>query len=115
MTSKSAEKLFQDKVLTLAQMNGWMHFHPAPFQVRPGVWRTDGKGFPDLVLAHHDRGFIMAELKTDTGRLSPDQRKWEYAVYPHVEFHIWREADLPEIARRLGTTGKPKYPVTPSR
>jgi len=104
----ASEKLFQEAVLHLAQMNGWQHFHPSPAQKRPGVWRTDGQGFPDLVLAHHDRGVIFAELKTATGKMSPGQRVWEYALYPHVEWHLWRPSDLPRIAERLGPKGVPK-------
>lgn len=106
--TEASERLFQEAVIHLAQMNGWQHFHPSPSQKRPGVWRTDGKGFPDLVLAHHDRGVIFAELKTAVGKMSREQRVWEYALYPHVEYHVWRPADLKAIADRLGPKGQPK-------
>lgn len=106
--TEASERLFQEAVLQLAILNGWQHFHPSPAQKRPGVWRTDGKGFPDLVLAHRDRGVIFAELKTSTGKMTPEQRTWEYNLYPHVEFYLWRPADLERIADRLGPNGKPR-------
>ena len=96
------EKLFQEQVIRLAQMNGWLHFHPAPHQVRPGVFRSDGKGFPDLVLAHRERGVIMAELKTADGKLSLNQVKWANHISPWVEHYVWRPAQLEMIAERLG-------------
>lgn len=101
MTNVS-EKLFQEQVIQLAQMNGWQVFHASPHQVRPGVWRTNGKGFPDLVLAHRDRGFILAELKTAVGKISDDQVKWVNASSPHVEVYLWRPNQLELIAQRLG-------------
>ena len=69
---------------------------------RTGRYLTTGSaGFPDLVLAG-ERGFILAELKTDTGRVSPQQVEWLKACDPHVECYIWRPKDLPEITARLG-------------
>jgi len=58
-------------------------------------------GLPDLVLAG-ERGFILAELKTDTGRVSAAQTEWLKACNPHVECYVWRPRDLPEITARLG-------------
>ena len=71
MQGEPSERLWQDQVTQLAIMNGWQVFHPTPHAVRPGVYRTDGKGFPDLVLAHKHRGLIFAELKTERGKVSP--------------------------------------------
>ena len=68
---------------------------------RSGRYLTTGSpGFPDLVLAG-ERGFILAELKTDTGRVSPAQMTWLKACNPHVECYVWRPRDLPEIHERL--------------
>ena len=85
-------------------MNGWQFFHPSPGQVRHGVWRSDGKGYPDLTLAHESRGLIFAELKLDNGKASPEQLKWLKALAPYAEVYIWRPADLEDIAKRLGRT-----------
>jgi len=97
-----SEKLFQDKVRQIAVMNGWLCFHPAPSQVRPGVWRTDGRGFPDLTLAHPERGLIFAELKTTEGRTTKEQLRWLAVLGAHSEVYVWRPNDLDKIAERLG-------------
>lgn len=96
------ERLFQDKVEQIAKMNGWLIFHPSPHQVRPGAWRSDGKGFPDLVLAHRDRGLIFAELKTELGSMTPQQHMWALAINPFAEWYLWRPRDIDAIAKRLG-------------
>jgi len=98
----ASERIFQSAVEQIASMNGWLIFHPSPHQVRPGVYRSDGKGFPDLVLAHRERGLIFAELKLETGRLTPMQVVWANAVSPHAEHYVWRPNQLEMIAERLG-------------
>jgi hypothetical protein len=99
----ASERLFQDKVEQIAKMNGWLIFHASPHQVRPGVFRSDGKGFPDLCMVHRTRGFIMAELKSTTGRLSHDQMMWGEALLASgIEHYVWRPNQLDLIATRLG-------------
>jgi hypothetical protein len=99
----ASERLFQDAVEQIAKMNSWLIFHASPKMVRPGVWRSDGKGFPDLVLCHPKRGFIMAELKSQDGRLSHDQKLWAEALLnAGIEHYVWRPNQLHLIAARLG-------------
>lgn len=100
--SEVSERIWQEQVETLARMNGWQVFHPSPHQVRQGVWRSDGAGFPDLVLAHKDRGLIFAELKTERGKVSPAQKLWALNILPHAEWYLWRPSQLELIAKRLG-------------
>lgn len=97
----ASERLFQDKVIQLARMNGWDIFHPTPHKVGQ-TWRSDGVGFPDLVLAHPDRGVIFAELKTERGKLLPAQKKWALALLRYGEYYVWRPNQLQLIAERLG-------------
>ena len=97
-----SERIWQDTVEHLAKMNGWLVFHPTPHQVRPGVFRSDGQGFPDLVLAHKERGLIFAELKTERGKVSPAQKAWALAILPHAEWYLWRPSQIDLIAKRLG-------------
>ena len=101
-TAHTSEKLFQEQVIKLAMMNGWKYFHATPHAVRTGVWRSDGKGFPDLVLAHYKRGLIFAELKTFNGKVGTEQMEWAISLNPWVEYHVWKPEDLPDIAQRLG-------------
>jgi len=98
-----SEKIWMDQVITLAKMNGWQVFHPSPHQVRPGVFRSDGNGFPDLVLAHRERGLIFAELKTERGKMSTSQKVWGLSIAPHAEWYMWRPSQLQLIAERLGS------------
>ena len=80
-----------DQVVRLAKTQGWLIFHASPKMVRPGVWRSDG------------RGLIFAELKTDLGRLSEHQLDWgEAIVTAGAEYHVWRPQNLQAIAERLG-------------
>jgi hypothetical protein len=102
--TEASEAIFQDQVIRLAKMQGWLIFHASPKMVRPGVWRSDGRGFPDLVLVHKGgRGIIYAELKTDLGRLSEHQLDWGEAILTAGgEYHVWRPQHLQAIAERLG-------------
>lgn len=98
----ASEKLFQDQVVQLARVCGWLTFHAVPHQVRPGVWRSDGRGFPDLVLVHPRHGVLFAELKTLKGRMTPDQVKWQQNILASGhQYHLWRPNDLERIAALL--------------
>ena len=99
----ASEAVWQSIVEQIALTNGWQVFHPKRHQVRAGVYRTDGAGFPDLVLAHPspDGGVIFAELKTETGRLSVAQIVWANALKPHVEHYVWRPSQLAMVEARL--------------
>lgn len=101
-----SEKLFQEQVIKLARMNQWMVFHASPSSPRPGVWKSDGKGFPDLVLVSNSRpsrGVIFCELKTAEGKLSAEQEDYARAlINAGTEYHLWRPRDIDNIAARLG-------------
>lgn len=104
MARNAPEAILQSKVIQIATMNGWMVHHSRAVQTADGRWMTaiqGDAGFPDLVLAHHDRGLLMLELKSDAGRLSPGQKAWQRNLAPHVEWYLIREADLPWLAKRL--------------
>jgi hypothetical protein len=101
------EAQFQATVIQIARVNNWMVFHPAKIQGRDGAWRTalaGNKGWPDLALAHKDRGFILAELKSDTGKLSFEQQLWIQHLAPWAECYVWKPKDLDSIAERLAKT-----------
>jgi hypothetical protein len=105
-----SEKIFQDQVIKLARMQQWLVFHASPSSPRPGVWRSDGAGFPDLVLVSTSvptRGVIFCELKTADGKLSAEQEKYARClINAGIEYHLWRPRDLDLIADRLGRKGR---------
>ena len=95
------EKEFQSQVLKLAKQAGWMAFHPRPAQAPSGRYVTnfDGdKGYPDLTLIR--RGVVvMAELKTEKGRLTDGQKEWIEASGGTIR--VWRPSDWDEIVSVL--------------
>lgn len=100
---KITEADFLTQVKALAFQYGWLVNHNQPTKSSRGAWITSGlSGFPDLTLCHKDRGFIQAELKSQTGRIRPEQITWLENANPWIECVIWRPADLPQIAERLG-------------
>lgn len=91
-------------------------FHWRIAHFRPGLtskgWRTpvqgDGKGWPDLVLLR-GRRLIIAELKSDTGRVSAEQSDWiaQLAEVPGLEVHIWRPSDWETVYTTLAKESQP--------
>lgn len=105
---------FEKAIVELAHMFGWMVASFRPAQTGKG-WRTpvkyDGKGYPDLTLAHPNGSIIFAEIKADAGRLSEEQKHWGFILTAAgrcnsgqptpVSYFVWRPKDLPEITRIL--------------
>lgn len=88
----------------------WVHFRPA--RVRRGgrdVYETaytGYKGFPDYVAVR--RGLcLIVELKSDDGKLSPEQKEWGddfKQVADHglgFMYFVWRPSDFETIAEVL--------------
>lgn len=103
-----SEKDFQQQVVALAILHGWMVHHVRPGMTSKGAYMTHVQGhpgFPDLVLMHPDHpewGIIFAELKTVKGRLSENQVVWCRGLdAAGGEAYVWRPTDLPFITRRL--------------
>jgi len=85
---------FLNQVIDLAHLYKWRVAHFRPGQRSDGTWYTaiqGDAGFTDLVLVRQPR-VIFAEVKSDKGRLSPEQRDWITALdlCPGVETFIWR-------------------------
>lgn len=69
------EAQWQRTVMELALWQGWRVYHV------PDSRRVTDRGYPDLTLVHPDRGQVVwLELKTNRGRLKPDQREWIAAL-----------------------------------
>ena len=106
LTLAPTEEQFQQQVITLAKAAGWLTYHTRDS-------RRSEPGFPDLVLS---RGpacgrprVIFAELKTETGRLSPAQLDWLETLRhcPDIESYIWRPSQWPEIVATLQRESRP--------
>lgn len=87
----------QAVIVRMAELYGWRWFHDTD----P---RRDRAGFPDLVLVRPGR-LVLAELKTETGQPTTEQRQWlaDLATVegPHVAARLWRPSDMDAIEREL--------------
>jgi len=65
--------------------------------------RRSEPGWPDIALCKPGRPLLLAELKTPTGKLRPEQDRWYRTLMQvtGVEMHLWRPADLPMITQLL--------------
>ena len=85
-----SEREFQWIVQQVVQLHGFeLQYHTYDS-------RRSEPGFPDLVLVSTRQGRILfRELKTDKGRVSPDQRKWiDGLTAAGGDAGVWRPEDL---------------------
>jgi len=89
------EAQFMRQVLDLARIRGWLAYHPA-------LSKWSERGWPDLALVRPPR-LILAELKSDTGKVSEHQERWLAMLgrCAGVEVFLWRPADLERVAEVL--------------
>ena len=85
-----SEREFQGIIMQVAQLHGFelgYHTHDS---------RRSEPGFPDLVLvSSKHRRVLFRELKTDKGRVSPEQRRWiDGLTAAGADAGVWRPADL---------------------
>ena len=98
------EQDFLNNVVDLAHLRGWKVHHSRPAWTELG-WRTalqGDAGFPDLFLARQP-DIIVAELKSDKGKLSELQTEWIEVLKscPGIKFYLWRPDDWDNIVRIL--------------
>jgi hypothetical protein len=103
------EAELQANVIELAHALGWLIVHQRPALTTSG-YRTaiqGDKGFPDVVAAKDGR-VLLAELKTQTGRLTAEQQRWVTAS----EAYVWRPENWfnGDIRRALSTTTPGEMP-----
>ena len=89
------EKEFQQQVVALARVCGWRTYYTHDSRRSPF-------GFPDLCLVRPPR-LIMAELKSERGKLSPQQIEWlaDLSRIACVECWVWRPSDWDRIVAAL--------------
>ena len=89
------ERQLQEAIRDAAGRTGWKCFHV--YDSRRSV-----PGFPDLVLLRGDRALVY-ELKTETGRVRPEQRDWLEAFNTAgIPARIVRPCDLDAVLDELG-------------
>ena len=114
------EGQFLQRVVNAARTWGWSLYHhdtrlhrggvtveygtkdgPVTRRMRPR--QLTGRGFPDCVLAKAGHQLVVAELKTQKGRLSPEQLHWGevLASLPGVRYRVWRPRHMDEIEALL--------------
>jgi hypothetical protein len=106
-----SEADFQQRIMDAARVAGWLCCHFRPAKTQRGRWVTPmagDKGFPDLALAKDGR-VLLAELKTDKGKPTPEQVAWLSAVGGHGR--LWRPENWEAILLDLGVTKR--SPLTP--
>lgn len=115
-SAQVTEAQFQQQIIDLAKMAGWLVHAERPAQYQSGRWATHIQGhagFPDLVMVRPPR-LIFAELKVGYNKLSPEQSRWledlgqnsedVYGMPSNaVETYEWRPKDMATIQRILLT------------
>lgn len=121
MTKAGSEAHFQQQVLGLAGFYGWTAYHTHDS-------RRSQPGFPDLVLVRSSE-LVFAELKTDGGRVRPEQKVWLAALsaislqlrhdldqLDHdsplaLDVYLWRPRDFDDIHARLARGRTRQEPI----
>jgi hypothetical protein len=99
-----SEEDFQKAVCGFAVASGYLvHYQRrSGFIGKDGTWKGSGPaGFPDVVLAKANRNPIFIELKTERGRMRPDQVAWMETL-GGVYHRFWRPRDARAIIDELG-------------
>lgn len=98
LAARVRERDFQQLVLQAAAFYGWLAYHTYDS-------RRSQPGFPDLVLCHPSGDFLLAELKSERGRVRPEQHRWLAALSAsQIEWHVWRPSQIDSILVRLART-----------
>lgn len=87
------ESYLQEAVRKMALSFGWLFYHTHDARRSP-------EGWPDCALTR-DGVLILAELKAESGKLTPAQQEWrlrlqlvEARTGGTVQYHLWKPSDL---------------------
>lgn len=79
--------MLQASVIQLCKLFGIAYYHTFDS-------RRSAKGWPDLAICGK-RGFIARELKTERGKVTPEQARWGLMLRAvGVSWDVWRPEDL---------------------
>lgn len=82
-----SEAQLQDAITGMCRLFGIAWYHPY-------FSRRSVPGWPDLALCG-PRGFMLRELKTEKGKVTPDQERWGHLLRQAGQnWAVWRPADL---------------------
>jgi len=89
------EKQFEAQIKDLAKIFGWRYYHPF-------LSKWSERGWPDVTLLR-DRRLIIAELKSEKGKLTEAQARWLWNLrkVPGISVYIWRPRHIEKIAEVL--------------
>lgn len=83
------ERQLEAAIVKLATLMGWMVYTVADSRSQ----RSHHPGYPDLTMVRGDR-LVVAELKSEKGRLRPGQQEWLDAFCAAgAEAYLWKPAD----------------------
>jgi hypothetical protein len=90
------EGTFMGQIRRLALDNGWLFHHVLDS-------RGCEPGFPDICCVKPGHPVILAELKTQTGKLTREQALWLEFLGKATGLHtaLWRPSDFPALAQLL--------------
>lgn len=78
---------YQRQIVDLARYYHWRH-HQTWISIRSPA------GFPDLVLVHvPDKRLVFIEVKSEKGKLSPEQRSWLWDLAAVAEVYVLKPSD----------------------
>lgn len=94
-TPPLTEKAFQQQIIDLAKLRGWLVYHVFDS-------RRSNPGFPDLILIRGDT-LQAFEVKTEKGRVSADQEAWldAFGGVVVIDAEVVRPSDWDYIERVL--------------
>lgn len=105
------EAEWQQQVIDLAHACGWQHLHIRRSIGKGKRWTTTTNivGWPDLVLMRPPDGLLFVELKTEDGKVSPEQSTVLDFLdrFAFASAHVWRPSDLNEAKSILSRRSKP--------
>jgi hypothetical protein len=104
-----SERDWQEQVTELAHLYGWDWNHTRTSRGKGGKWvtATSCVGFPDITAWHPAGRVMFVELKTETGKVRPEQeRVLASLTAAGAEVHVWRPSDLPAVQAALNTRGE---------
>ena len=90
-----SERQLQEAIIEAAELHRWMVYHTYDS-------RRSKAGFPDLMMVR-DGVLLALEMKTESGRLTPEQTEWIDALQsvPGVKAALVRPRDLDRLITKV--------------